>query len=57
MTDDEYVAYEFSKARTADGGRIHVKVRSDDGESRWVGLSADKLDALIAAGQGGTEGG
>lgn len=54
MTDAEYIMYEFSKAR-GKGDKIHVKVRGEDGESRWVGIPAANLDDLIAAAQKGAE--
>jgi hypothetical protein len=63
MTDAEYIAYEFNKARgTLAGGtggeeKIHVKVRGDDGESRWVGVPAQRLDAITAAASGGPDNG
>lgn len=53
MTDAEYIAYELNKARG--GERIHVKVRGENGESRWVGIPAGNLDDLIAAAQKGAE--
>lgn len=58
--DREYIAREFNKARgggvsrTGGGQRIHVKVRGDDGESRWVGVPAGRLDGITSAAQGGT---
>ncbi len=54
MTDGEYIAYEFSKARG--GESVQVKVRGENGESRWVRLPAANLDGLIEAAQKGAEG-
>lgn len=52
--DREYIAVEFNKARG--GESVQVKVRGEDGESRWVRVPAANLDALIEAAQIGTEG-
>jgi hypothetical protein len=56
--DTDYIAVEFNKVRPEGSEgveRIHVKVRSDAGQSRWVGLPMSVLDGLIEAAQEGME--
>lgn len=56
--DRDYIANEFNKARpegSDDVERVHVKVRSSAGESRWVALPMSALNGLIAAAQEGAE--
>ncbi len=61
MTDAEYVDYEFGRlqGRTSDRKVLHdqegptgdfkIKLRSNDGETRWISIDADTLNALHQA--------
>lgn len=52
MTDEEYIAREFAKAAPGTpGSTVHMKLRSDAGESRWVALPdwTQRLVATVAA--------
>lgn len=48
MSNTDFNAYELGKAAPADGEKVRLKMISDGGESKWLRISPEQYQAIVA---------